>query len=339
MMSSSIDVAEDADYDDATDLTEQSQESFVDQGDEWEDVEDPTEDNDTAMGGVPLIAPDQQDERARFEADYRRVMRENPQLQTIQPGEKWTLIQVCHRSSGLRPLVFRAGMRRRQQRIGRRYRRRLIGRNPQIPELDRPGGAGTRMEITTLYMARQGTLAVPTSTIMLRGRHQRALRRFVRLMRFLYHPLCPIKPMEVHFLLGGIAGLSVNDHAWGSWLLGFWSAIRRADAQLAERTYLVPLIEAAIVGVLPWQLAPVNWPTGYLNKRWRKIHLGNLIRRALALRTAQFGNLPILPHPLDWFIFAMDDEWSFRSHQLNNTTNPRLWWLRLRNRNRNGEWQ
>lgn len=209
--------------------------------------------------------------------------------------EGWFLVIICNRSSSTRGRQCRPLMRRRERHVARLYDQRLARFSDHVAEFRRPGNNNnSRMLNFNLYCERHGNSPVPWTTLQLRGRRQRQLRRFVRLMRFLYQTPCPVTPpLEVHFLLGGLAGLSVEMRGWGDAHAGFWREIFNGNPALAKRTYLVPHIEDHLVTAgRQYCLNIADWPVRYREKRLRKIRLIDAINDDAQRRFNRLHNLP-----------------------------------------------
>lgn len=184
------------------------------------------------------------------------------------------------------------------------------------------------------------------------------------------------RPDEIHFLLHGLAGLGVDINAWGDrahGLLGYFVATDLQNGtNLAERIYLVPVVEGHVVdGVAPHSLnyntPPPNGPVSPFwynpvhplrNKSIQRLRLIDLVDRAAQLQqhfnhnrmlhvAAQQAGHPFVPLPLpafnpvgmvgtvaqiDGILSGMYDEKAWRSGW---TTAARAAILQLRNVNRN----
>jgi hypothetical protein len=148
-------------------------------------------------------------------------------------------------------------------------------------------------------------------------------------MRSVFQPPNPDPPIEVHFLLGGLAGFSVNIDGWGDRQRGFFKFILDSDVQagyargqgLASRIFLVPHVQDRVVrGQFPESVGAPNdlqgW-TFYHNQYVKKYRLEQLIDRnsqRQARLTYNMGpqNRTLLEQELDEMLDAMDQECAFR---------------------------
>lgn len=158
----------------------------------------------------------------------------------------------------------------------------------------RPGGQGSHMHRRYFVMARHGAMPVPTHT----GNVQNpVLHQFVALIDFVTRPQNPNPPTEIHFVLMGHAGFSVDITGWGDRTTGWIKMILDRDlangTNIADRMYLVPLVERFVVD--PNSSTSINQgqaPYGIRlnNKQITKYKLLDVIDRHEQLRSYALAN-------------------------------------------------
>lgn len=168
----------------------------------------------------------------------------------------------------------------------------------QFREGQRPGGPGTQMRSHRVSIARRGLLPIPTHHGNL---VDPMLHAFINLMDQLLAVGNNNLPIEIHFLLHGIAGFSVDIDRWGSRTHGFFSHVLSADAanatngnhtDIAGSIYIVAVMELHVVSPnSPSSINHGNPAHGVQknNKRIVKYRLADLIDRRAQLVTHAAG--------------------------------------------------
>lgn len=167
------------------------------------------------------------------------------------------------------------------------------------------------------------------------------LKAHVRLLEDVLRQNNPNPPEEIHYLMHGIAGLSVPITGWGTRTSGLMGLIIRRDQQnavkLADRIYLVFVVSPHVVNgnyqaVDPHQPLPRWMP--YMNKRLRKFKLLDLIDRLSVRRYREYlfqwhGGPAPHAYPdtqpdrdADQILEAMWNESDWRASWLDDTTTP-----------------
>lgn len=160
------------------------------------------------------------------------------------------------------------------------------------PEGQRPGGAAAALPMRSYRLAfgRHGPKAVPTQLANL---NNVPLQAFVQFIDHLTRAGNPNIPVEIHFLLMGVAGFSVDIAGWGDRTQGFFRFILDRDIQnqtaIANTIYLVPAIELHVIN----QNSPSSINNGLPphgirnnNKQLIKYRLADLIDRHQDLKQA-----------------------------------------------------
>ena len=217
-------------------------------------------------------------------------------------------------------------------------------------------------------IARHGTRKVPFN---LGNLNDPFLIDFVNYIHHITHPNNQNRPQEIHIVLLGLAGLSVDLTGFGDRTQGFFRFMLAADAanntNLASNIYIVPLVEEHVmdgvaqsslsgpgaynVGLLQPQVAPhppaLFW-IGYHNKYLQRIKLRALIDRwEMRRNTLALNQLTNAAHQvpqsfglqrdeqIDRLTDALWGEMAWRSGWLSNITNPTAGDIEARNVNRN----
>lgn len=119
---------------------------------------------------------------------------------------------------------------------------------------------------------RKGTRDIPTSLVP--NLSDPFLIAFVNLITDVTRPNNPNPPTEIHHLVLGIAGFSVDINGWGSRSAGYFKLLLDADARNGNRhfeqnTYIVFVVEPHVVDGSPQSINPHQrspyWP-GYMGK-------------------------------------------------------------------------
>lgn len=200
------------------------------------------------------------------------------------------------------------------------------------------------------------------------------LHAFLAMVDHLLRPNNTHPPIEIHFLLLGIAGFSVGIEGWGDRVQGFFHEILLRDAanntNYANTIYLVFVIERHVVDPVSPSSINHGLPAHgarYLTKQIVKVRLADMIDRHRDLKNhaiaightfsdylAQimllhrgmpciFNNTPLPAWPggasmgakLDRMIMAMSWEHAWRTAWLDATTAPTDVMVHANNTNRN----
>lgn len=160
--------------------------------------------------------------------------------------------------------------------------------NQNIAEGQRPGGINTMQTYRTVVV-RHGTRPVPTHTGNV---VDPMLLTFIAAVNHVTRPQNPYPPMEIHFLLLGIAGFSVGLEGWGDRTQGFFRHILLKDAanntNYAGSIYLVFVMERSVVD--PNSAASINsglpaHGARYLTKQIVKVRWADMVDRHQQLKT------------------------------------------------------
>jgi hypothetical protein len=210
-----------------------------------------------------------------------------------------------------------------------------------------------------MAFVRKGTHAIPTAL----GNRiaDPFLIAFVQLMRQVTRVNNPNPPREIHHLVLGIAGFSVDVDNWGSRHKGYFKFLLDADSRngnnhFEENTYLILVIEDHVINGCPTSIdspyRSLQW-RGYSGKYIAKFKLRSLIdrnhvRNVNAERASRA--LGVVPWPVhydphwdndarnDHLLGAMQQEWGWRTQQYDGTTVPTDATMHARNTGRNRPW-
>lgn len=160
--------------------------------------------------------------------------------------------------------------------------------NQHIVEGQRPGGVGTALGTHLVVIARHGGMPVPTHTGNL---DSPILQHFVATFDHITSPNNANQPLEIHFLLCGIAGFSVGPEGWGDRTQGFFRKVLDRDAAnhtgFANHIYLVFLMELHVVDPNAPSSINAGQPAHgmrYQNKQIVKVNLAEIVDRYAQLR-------------------------------------------------------
>nr|OQO18902.1 hypothetical protein B0A51_15038 [Rachicladosporium sp. CCFEE 5018] len=228
-----------------------------------------------------------------------------------------------------------------------------------------PPAAGGVMIGHCVAFARHGTMAVPTSEHNLNNDQ---LKAFVRKLHHYFAYNQPPgnallnRPTEIHFVINGLAGLSVGIRHWGSRIPGdgLFAFMLQQDAahgkNMADHVYVVVHSEERVIdGVGNFTLAQGRTPGWQMHKHraLKKHKLADLIDRETYLRARHLLNVqlvaqgqpPAPPGPMqitaneardmDTLIPAFEDEARWRTANLGPGTNPTAQAIKQRNFDRN----
>ncbi|KAK5175498.1 uncharacterized protein LTR77_000637 [Saxophila tyrrhenica] len=269
---------------------------------------------------------------------------------TLRPeGEHWLILGSARYSNGPGDPTIAQQV---QTVINSVHQYVNVANNPQDHGSPQVAGhlAGLPTQRYYQVISRHGTRPVPTQ---LGNLDDPVLRGFVRFIHQLLDPNNVNNlPVEIHFVMFGLAGFSVGIEGWGDRTRGFFKMLLDADqangTNVADSVYLVFLAEPHVVdGIAPHCLdledavnypRPVGPPSPYWyrphhpdrNKPLEKVRLRDVVDRAQQLRAQGHQNQvtginnPPPPYPvpnvnvdqLDRLIRDMQSEYEWRSGQL-----------------------
>jgi hypothetical protein len=192
-----------------------------------------------------------------------------------------------------------------------------------------------------LSIARHGTDAVPTNIGDL---PDPSLTAHYHLWNQIMRPNNPNSPVEVIFLLQGIAGLSTPFLGW----VTFYRDIVQRDAQngtnIADRIFLMPVVESHVINGGHTSVAPGRYLPNWLkwgNKEVRKVRLRDLYNRFMDQQQLPPFVPTMTPYDMDLddLLLAMEHEGFWRDGHLGAQTNPTDGDVAARNNGRNAAWR